>query len=719
MPSAEADDATSSSLATSSEQPQSLSSNSDLPSSIQSTSDTQQALSGSSSQSVSQLQPPFDSISNQLDTAQSTLDAGVSKATSILNSVPGSPDSVQTNSDAMALIQNAGSAIQTAVAAIKDARAAVTTAKNAADVVPIAQSSVDGATVTVQMTQGVLDTATATTAAAQSTINTAQTTVDGATATVALDTTNLAIAQAAADASTVVGTISASGLVAQVYRAANGSSPTLPSDNAVPVLTTVVPSISFNWGSGQLLNSGLYDHVIIKFTGQITADSNMSTIKYAVYSDDGARLYIDGNMVTNNWRDQGLRWSAYSDPIDVSTNKTQDITLWYYENGGGAGVTLGWMVNNAYFTSPTEQNFTHTTIGVTKDPALVAAAQAAQDALAADTDALAIAQAALSAAQDALNNAQSDQATAQANYDAAASQLATAQSVLQVAQATAASTLAAAVAAADTATAAVDTATATATDTANTILQMLTPKPVAPAPQPAPRPQPVPVVPDPQPDPQPQPEPAPVPAPVPTPVPDPVPAPTPQPVPVPDPAPVPSVPVTPVPSPTPAPTPQPPVVVPGLVSNNPDQLSDTTPKEAPAEVLVPHIQEDKAGVENGGIEFFGTKSAPQVVGEDGKLTPPAPPPGSGLPIPPEAITVAATFIGQPGGTTFNAPDVAVPVIETPVTGAIAAVPGVQALNHAFVAMANIGNDMSPVTRKKAKKILVLTTVIAAVRRRFN
>jgi hypothetical protein len=158
----------------------------------------------------------------------------------------------------------------------------------------------------------------------------------------------------------------------------------------------------------------------------------------------------------------------------------------------------------------------------------------------------------------------------------------------------------------------------------------------------------------------------------------------------------------------------------GIVPNNADQLPTDVPKPAPAEALVPHIQVDVKGVENGGIQFFGTKTAPQVVTEDGTLTPPAPPPGSGLPIPPEAITIADTFIGQPGGTTFNAPDVAVPVIETPVTGAIASVPGVQALNHAFVAMSNIGNDMSPVTRKKAKKILVLTVAVGAiVRRRFN
>ena len=154
-----------------------------------------------------------------------------------------------------------------------------------------------------------------------------------------------------------------------------------------------------------------------------------------------------------------------------------------------------------------------------------------------------------------------------------------------------------------------------------------------------------------------------------------------------------------------------------MVPNNPSSLPDSVPKEAPASALVAHVQVDKPNVENGGIEFFGTKSQPQVVGEDGKLTPPPPPPGSGLPIPADAITLVDTFIGQPGGTTFNAPDVAVPVIETPVTGALAAVPGVQALNHAFASMENIGNDMSPVTRKKAKKILVITTVVAAVARR--
>ena len=157
-------------------------------------------------------------------------------------------------------------------------------------------------------------------------------------------------------------------------------------------------------------------------------------------------------------------------------------------------------------------------------------------------------------------------------------------------------------------------------------------------------------------------------------------------------------------------------------TSDPNNLPEDKPLLPPAEKLVPHVQVDKPGVTNGGIEFFGTKSQPQVIGEDGKLTPPPPPPGSGLPIPPDAITTADTFIGQPGGTTFNAPDIAVPVVLTPLTGAVASIPGAEALNQAFVALANIGNDMSPITRKKAKKILVITALVsqvAAVRRKFG
>ena len=191
-------------------------------------------------------------------------------------------------------------------------------------------------------------------------------------------------------------------------------------------------------------------------------------------------------------------------------------------------------------------------------------------------------------------------------------------------------------------------------------------------------------------------------------------SPTPEPSPTPTPTPEPVV-IAPAPQPAPAP-----VVVAGLIPNNPSQLPVDVPKVPEGNLLTPHIQQDKAGVENGGIAFFGTQSQPQVVNEDGTLTPPAPAPGSEDPIPPDAITIAETFIGQPGGMTFNAPDVAVPVEPIDVNINI---PGVgqaaQAVADAYVALANIGNDMSPITRKKAKKILVATIFAGAITRRIK
>ena len=137
-----------------------------------------------------------------------------------------------------------------------------------------------------------------------------------------------------------------------------------------------------------------------------------------------------------------------------------------------------------------------------------------------------------------------------------------------------------------------------------------------------------------------------------------------------------------------------------------------------SDLLVPHVQVDQAGVLNGGIELFGTPAQPQVIGEDGKLTPAPPLPGSGDYLDPEAITTAETFIGQAGGVTFNSPDIAVPVEPIEINLDI---PGVgdaaQALANTYVALANVGNDMSPITRKKAKKILVATIVVGAIMNR--
>jgi polyhydroxyalkanoate synthesis regulator phasin len=210
-------------------------------------------------------------------------------------------------------------------------------------------------------------------------------TVDAATALVADKQAVYDAALAAANASTVVATVSTPGLIAKVYntQGQNGA-PTIP-NNAAPILTTTVWSdpnsgSSFHWGGGQVLNSGRADDVIVTFEGQITAPDGVDLISFGGYTDDGFKLEIDGQTVINNWVDQGSTWSSFAN-VDFTGDRTKDIKIWYYENGGGANITFAWS-HSGYLTdvngpalgnAPSGVNpLSYTTTTTTQDSTLVA-----------------------------------------------------------------------------------------------------------------------------------------------------------------------------------------------------------------------------------------------------------------------------------------------------------------------------------------------------------
>jgi hypothetical protein len=85
-----------------------------------------------------------------------------------------------------------------------------------------------------------------------------------------------------------------------------------------------------------------YENFIVKFTGQITVPSWFTQTKFAGYTDDGFRMYIDGELVINNWREQGTTWSAYSPVYDVTSDKVFDVEIWWYNGGGPGSYHLGW-----------------------------------------------------------------------------------------------------------------------------------------------------------------------------------------------------------------------------------------------------------------------------------------------------------------------------------------------------------------------------------------
>ncbi len=114
---------------------------------------------------------------------------------------------------------------------------------------------------------------------------------------------------------------------------------------SIAVPDSVICSGTWNSSSMNLPVCGnRYENIVVKFTGQITVPSWFTTVAFAGYTDDGFRMFIDGNLAVNNWVEQGARWSSWSPTYDVSEDKTLNVEIWWYNGGGPGSYHLGWTI---------------------------------------------------------------------------------------------------------------------------------------------------------------------------------------------------------------------------------------------------------------------------------------------------------------------------------------------------------------------------------------
>jgi len=183
--------------------------------------------------------------------------------------------------------------------------------------------------------------------------NTAQSAVDEQTATVAtalnqrdsakdaLDISALNLATANSNlqsAQSVIDNAGGDGLQYTVYNLAR-----IWPSYAVP--DSVI--CSGTWDSNYMnlpVCGNRYENIVVKFTGKITVPSWFTTVAFAGYTDDGFKMYIDGDLAVNNWREQGSTWSQWSPTYDVTQDKTFDVEIWWYNGGGPGSYHLGWTI---------------------------------------------------------------------------------------------------------------------------------------------------------------------------------------------------------------------------------------------------------------------------------------------------------------------------------------------------------------------------------------
>ena len=104
-----------------------------------------------------------------------------------------------------------------------------------------------------------------------------------------------------------------------------------------PALCRDDANISFFWGGGSVAAGRPGDTFSARWTRTATFTGGAHT--FTLGSDDGARLYIDGTLVSDYWYDRGYTTNSQTRTLTAGTHT---IVVEFYENGGAAAATLTW-----------------------------------------------------------------------------------------------------------------------------------------------------------------------------------------------------------------------------------------------------------------------------------------------------------------------------------------------------------------------------------------
>jgi N-acetylmuramoyl-L-alanine amidase len=103
------------------------------------------------------------------------------------------------------------------------------------------------------------------------------------------------------------------------------------------VLSRNETNINYDWGSASPGNGINNDNCSARWRGRFSFDSG--NYVFSATADDGIRVYVDGNLVIDAWRDQGA--TTYRQSRNMSTGE-HEVKVEYYENGGGAVARVSW-----------------------------------------------------------------------------------------------------------------------------------------------------------------------------------------------------------------------------------------------------------------------------------------------------------------------------------------------------------------------------------------
>jgi len=104
-----------------------------------------------------------------------------------------------------------------------------------------------------------------------------------------------------------------------------------------PVIERVDPTINFHWGSDIITQYGR-DYVSVRWWGKVRPQTSEPYTFY-LHADDGARLYIDHELILDLWEEHSIERKA---TVDLTADAFHDIKVEYKEITGDAHIQLEW-----------------------------------------------------------------------------------------------------------------------------------------------------------------------------------------------------------------------------------------------------------------------------------------------------------------------------------------------------------------------------------------
>ena len=106
-----------------------------------------------------------------------------------------------------------------------------------------------------------------------------------------------------------------------------------------PTLVRTDPVINFNWNTTSPDPSIGLTHYTVRWTGAVQAQFN-ETYTFYTTTDDGVRLWVNGQLIIDKWIAQApTEWYG---SLPLAAGQKYNLQMDYYQDGGGAVASLSW-----------------------------------------------------------------------------------------------------------------------------------------------------------------------------------------------------------------------------------------------------------------------------------------------------------------------------------------------------------------------------------------